>query len=462
MYRVAITYSINGAIFAKNLCLEMEKATPSWSAKHYLISDRTAARNFWEPIREGKFDKNIIIFICTKDFFEVNHYELERTKKSYNRYNCKFIWILIDQSVLVPRYLNYNDIKITIDKNIFNKEKEKKEFISQIIDYVELAEHIRKKEIRIDRNQKRRKNRFIYQTISLFMGYLSIITCSFLVMIKGIHHTYSAESILILTALFSVIFLLVSVILIFNNRQKKLYQKEKSDFDKELDMSLSKSSYILTNTNNYDQNALEYLDNQSISGEQLLQFMHSHSKYNPKPDSETNNGDSDEKEITRAIGDSDYLPLGHLKFNWKQMKGYYDISKKQAKTSFAWAIIICFLGISMIIFAALSPLIPHFASEDSLVQIIGSIGGAVVELFAGTILIVYIKTLSQMNIYHKALSEYQRYLSCINLVSKIRNKEKQDELYEAIIREEMKKSIDINENDLKPIKDFSHKQKSSN
>ncbi len=103
----------------------------------------------------------------------------------------------------------------------------------------------------------------------------------------------------------------------------------------------------------------------------------------------------------------------------------------------------------MIIFAALSPLIPHFASEDSLVQIIGSIGGAVVELFAGTILIVYIKTLSQMNIYHKALSEYQRFLSCINLVSKIRNEEKQDELYEAIIREEMKKSIDINENDLK-------------
>lgn len=92
-------------------------------------------------------------------------------------------------------------------------------------------------------------------------------------------------------------------------------------------------------------------------------------------------------------------------------------------------------------FAILSPLIPYFRSENSLIPIIGSVGGAVVELFAGTILIVYIKSLSQMNLYHKALSGYQRYLSCINLVSKISSTEKQDQLYEDIIREEMKKQI---------------------
>ena len=121
------------------------------------------------------------------------------------------------------------------------------------------------------------------------------------------------------------------------------------------------------------------------------------------------------------------------------MKGYYDISKGQAKTSFWCAITISFIGMALITFAILSPMIPCLRMENSLIPIIGSIGGAVVELFAGTILVVYIKTLSQMNLYHKALSGYQRYLSCINLVSQISSLEKQDQLYEEIIREEMKK-----------------------
>lgn len=136
------------------------------------------------------------------------------------------------------------------------------------------------------------------------------------------------------------------------------------------------------------------------------------------------------------------------------MKGYYDISKQQAKTSFAWAIIISFIGIVLIAFAIISPLIPVFQNQNILIPVIGSIGGAVVELFAGTILVVYIKSLSQMNLYHKALSEYQRYLSCVNLVSKISTIQKQDQLYEEIIHEEIKKAEAIDSKDISYLKNW--------
>lgn len=98
-----------------------------------------------------------------------------------------------------------------------------------------------------------------------------------------------------------------------------------------------------------------------------------------------------------------------------------------------------FFGFSIIAFAIFSPLIPGFTKENSIIQIIGTIGGAVVEVISGTIFIVYSKSLSQMNLYHKALSNYQQYLNCVNLVSKLSTVEKQDAFYEKIILNEMNK-----------------------
>lgn len=59
-----------------------------------------------------------------------------------------------------------------------------------------------------------------------------------------------------------------------------------------------------------------------------------------------------------------------------------------------------------------------------------------------------------MNLYHKALSEYQRYLSCVNLVSKISTIEKQDQLYEEIIHEEIKKADALDSKDISYLKDL--------
>ena len=125
--------------------------------------------------------------------------------------------------------------------------------------------------------------------------------------------------------------------------------------------------------------------------------------------------------------------------NWSMLMTYYKISKQQATTAFICSIVFSILGVTLIAFAIVSPHILNLSAEYSLVPVIGSIAGAVVEVFAGTILVVYIKTLSQMSIYHTALADYQRYLSCACLVGNL-TEEKRDEMYAEIIREEMKKT----------------------
>ena len=186
--------------------------------------------------------------------------------------------------------------------------------------------------------------------------------------------------------------------------RRKAEQSEKEEFKKELDNSLSQT--VIKKSSEINFNSVK---------------------------------ENKENEIDQFIGVDEYQLLGHLKLNWLQMKGYYDISKRQATRSFWCAIVLCFLGFSIIAFAIFSPLIPGFTKENSIIQIIGTIGGAVVEVISGTIFIVYSKSLSQMNLYHKALSNYQQYLNCVNLVSKLSTVEKQDAFYEKIILNEMNK-----------------------
>ena len=142
-------------------------------------------------------------------------------------------------------------------------------------------------------------------------------------------------------------------------------------------------------------------------------------------------------------GDEEYYPIGHLRLNWKELKEYYQMSKLQSSKSFRLSVGSCIAGILIIVFALLSPLIPAYSSEkNSLIPLIGGIAGAVAELVAGTSILVYGKTLSQANLYHEALSHYQNYLSCINLVEKITSEEKRNEVYEKIIAQEMEFSLD--------------------
>lgn len=119
--------------------------------------------------------------------------------------------------------------------------------------------------------------------------------------------------------------------------------------------------------------------------------------------------------------------------NMKEIRDYYVISKKQAKNAFSLAIFMCALGIMLIIIAV----ILSIAFELSLIiSLIPAIGGAMAELIAGTSLVVYKTSLEQLNNYYESLHNNERFLSLVNLVSKISVK-KQDEAYMSIINVEL-------------------------
>lgn len=156
------------------------------------------------------------------------------------------------------------------------------------------------------------------------------------------------------------------------------------------------------------------------------------------PSSEGETTDSSEGSASERIKPYSYDLDGHFMNNWSQLQAYYTMSERQATVAFRWAIFLAAVGIALIAFAILSPYLFNLTEEYNLVPVIGSISGAVVEIFAGTILVVYIKTLSQMNIYHTALADYQRYLSCACLANGMSERTR-DTMLSEIIRKEMEK-----------------------
>ncbi|MCL2569258.1 MAG: hypothetical protein FWE12_07535 [Oscillospiraceae bacterium] len=131
-----------------------------------------------------------------------------------------------------------------------------------------------------------------------------------------------------------------------------------------------------------------------------------------------------------------YDPLDLHKTALSEMKRYYEISRTQAESSFNLAKRMCVAGFVLLVVAVLIPLLPIDVGIE--VAIIAAATGAVVELFAGTTMLVYKKSLEQLNYYYSAIHQIERYLSCVNLVSLL-SPERQDSMLEQIIREEIKK-----------------------
>ena len=79
----------------------------------------------------------------------------------------------------------------------------------------------------------------------------------------------------------------------------------------------------------------------------------------------------------------------------------------------------------------------------------GAIGGTVVEFIAGTSLLIYKRTLQQLNHYYRSLHENERFLLILNLATKL-SENKQEEVYMKIIESQLPY---INEENWMNIKD---------
>lgn len=119
--------------------------------------------------------------------------------------------------------------------------------------------------------------------------------------------------------------------------------------------------------------------------------------------------------------------------NMREINDYYILSKTQAQKSFTLAVVMCIIGIVLMgisIFAA------FFQENNVISAIIPAVGAAIVEVIAGTSLIVYKNSLSQLNRYFNSLHSNERFLSIVNIVSKV-SPEKQDDMYFEIIKSQI-------------------------
>ena len=139
--------------------------------------------------------------------------------------------------------------------------------------------------------------------------------------------------------------------------------------------------------------------------------------------------------------------LGRMLINLEDIKEFYTWSQKQAKAAFILAVIMCALGLFLIGSAIAIPLLFKLSTDLSLIP---AIGGVTTELIAGTALIVYKSSIAQLNHYHKALHEDERFLSSVNLIGQFSNDEIRDEMLREIIRSEIQMNFESLKENAKP------------
>ena len=98
----------------------------------------------------------------------------------------------------------------------------------------------------------------------------------------------------------------------------------------------------------------------------------------------------------------------------------------------------CISGFVLMIASIILPIAFRLSFQMS---IIPAVGGVITELIAGTALVVYRNSLSQLNHYHKALHEDERFLSSVNLLGKFSTAEAQDDMLREIIRSEIQMNL---------------------
>ncbi len=130
--------------------------------------------------------------------------------------------------------------------------------------------------------------------------------------------------------------------------------------------------------------------------------------------------------------------LGLMEMNLASIREYYGWSQKQAKYAFVLAVIMCIAGFLLLAFSVAATFL---FKEQFEISLISAVGGAIIELIAGTALFVYKKSVNQLNYYHKSLHEDERFLSSVNLISKFSSEDRADSMLEEIIRSEIRMNI---------------------
>lgn len=175
---------------------------------------------------------------------------------------------------------------------------------------------------------------------------------------------------------------------------------------------------------NYLINKLEYNESQSINSDafQLEKSQKKNSK--TKPVSNDCNNLIDEQKKNDEKKDIFALMLK----NNDEITDYFKISKSQAKASFWFSVISCFLGAIALAIGIYSIAV----LKDISISIISLISGSISELISGTVFWVHNKSALQLNHYYDALHENEKILSAINIADKLSDEKREKALIEII------------------------------
>ena len=141
-----------------------------------------------------------------------------------------------------------------------------------------------------------------------------------------------------------------------------------------------------------------------------------------------------------ATGQKQVDAIERMLVNLEDIKQYYTWSHKQAQSSFWLAVSACIAGFVFLIVATFAALLFNNGWEYTFIP---AISGAITELIAATALLVYKHSLSQLNYYHEALHEDERFLSSINLVDRLSSQEDRDSAVSKIIDSELDMNLEF-------------------
>ena len=133
-------------------------------------------------------------------------------------------------------------------------------------------------------------------------------------------------------------------------------------------------------------------------------------KTDPNSDSPSQEEGNPNKQVSK-----DTLSENLMTYNLIALYRNINWGQRQAKVAFVFGIVFSICG--LVVYCL--PLILHkdFSNPDVASSVISPlVGGTISELIAATAMLIYSKSIKQLNYYHKALHENERFLSCINII----------------------------------------------
>lgn len=119
--------------------------------------------------------------------------------------------------------------------------------------------------------------------------------------------------------------------------------------------------------------------------------------------------------------------------NMEEAAEYYINSKRLLNRSFVLFSIMSVAGFAVLTYSIFIILEKNLNFANSIVPVIG---GSIIELISGTFMILYTKSLKQVNKHYKSVQNDSRLLMMINLVNQLSD-DKKDDVYISIINSQI-------------------------